>query len=82
MSILIGDGCAIRVGAANSMASVFASNLDQVVIYSGTSLIRSPTGMSKSYVNGEVTLLQGDNLIFFALSNTIWDWARLTVMTR
>ena len=27
--------------------------------YSGTSLLRSPTGLGKSYLNGEVTLLQG-----------------------
>ena len=29
------------------------------VKYSGTSLIRSPMGLSKSYLNGEVTVLQG-----------------------
>ena len=28
-------------------------------IYSGTSLLRSPTGLGKSDLNGEVTLLQG-----------------------
>ena len=28
-------------------------------MYSGTSLIRSPTGLGKSDLNGEVTLLQG-----------------------
>ena len=27
--------------------------------YSGTSLLRSPTGLDKSDLNGEVTLLQG-----------------------
>ena len=27
--------------------------------YSGTSLLRSPTGLGKSDLNGEVTLLQG-----------------------
>ena len=30
--------------------------------YSGTSLIRSPAGLGKSDLNGEVTLLQGANL--------------------
>ena len=33
-----------------------------VLKYSGTSLIRSPTGRGKSDLNGEVTLLQGANL--------------------
>ena len=28
--------------------------------YIGTSLLRSPTGLGKSDLNGEVTLLQGD----------------------
>ena len=31
-------------------------------MYSGTSLIRSPTGLGKSDINGEVTLLQGAKL--------------------
>ena len=30
-----------------------------IYIYSGTSLLRSPTGLGKSDFNGEVTLLQG-----------------------
>ena len=30
-----------------------------VYIYSGTSLLRSPTGRGKSDLNGEVALLQG-----------------------
>ena len=30
--------------------------------YSGTSLIRSPTELGKSYLNEEVTVLQGANL--------------------
>ena len=30
-----------------------------VLVYSGTSLLRSPTGLGKSDLNGEVTLLQG-----------------------
>ena len=30
-----------------------------IIIYSGTSLLRSPTGLGKSDLNGEVTLLQG-----------------------
>ena len=29
------------------------------MLYSGTSLLRSPTGLGKSDLNGEVTLLQG-----------------------
>ena len=28
-------------------------------LYSGTSLLKSPTGLGKSDLNGEVTLLQG-----------------------
>ena len=32
------------------------------VVYSGTSLIRSPTGLGKSDLNGEVTVLQGAKL--------------------
>ena len=31
-------------------------------MYSGISLIRSPTGLGKSDLNGEVTVLQGANL--------------------
>ena len=31
----------------------------QWFLYSGTSLLRSPTGLGKSDLNGEVTLLQG-----------------------
>ena len=30
-----------------------------ITVYSGTSLLRSPTGLGKSDLNGEVTLLQG-----------------------
>ena len=30
--------------------------------YIGTSLLRSPTGLDKSDLNGEVTILQGANL--------------------
>ena len=30
-----------------------------VCMYSGTSLLRSPTGLGKNGLNGEVTLLQG-----------------------
>ena len=33
--------------------------IDNIKIYSGTSLLRSPTGLDKSNLNGEVTLLQG-----------------------
>ena len=36
-------------------------------VYSGTSLLRSPTGLGKSDLNEEL----GDRL--FALWNTIWD---------
>ena len=39
--------------------------------YSGTSLFRSPTGLGKSDLNGEVTVLQGDNVPSFALWNSI-----------
>ena len=38
--------------------------------YSGTSLLRSPTGLGKGDRNGEVTILQGE---LFALWNIIWD---------
>ena len=31
----------------------------KILKYSGTSLLRSPTGLGKSDLNGEVTLLQG-----------------------
>ena len=34
-------------------------SLHVVCVYSGTSLLRSPTGLGKSDLNGEVTLLQG-----------------------
>ena len=50
--------------------------------YSATSLIRSPTGLGKRDLNGEVTILQGANVLFFVLWNTIWDSARVTVMAR
>ena len=33
-----------------------------LVIYSGTSLIRSPMGLGNGDLNGEVTVLQGDKL--------------------
>ncbi len=33
----------------------------QTAMYSGTSLIRSPMGLPKSDINGEVTVLQGLN---------------------
>ena len=45
--------------------------------YSGTSLLRSPTGLGESDLNGEVTVLQGYNVPLFALWNTIWDGARV-----
>ena len=32
---------------------------EEAFIYSETSLLRSPTGLGKSDLNGEVTLLQG-----------------------
>ena len=34
----------------------------QTAMYSGTSLIRSPMGLPKTYLNGEVTVLQGVKL--------------------
>ena len=37
------------------------------VKYSGTSLLRSPTGLSKSDLNGEVTVLQGANVMGYNL---------------
>ena len=42
-------------------------------VYSGTSLIQSPTGLHKSDLNGEVTILHGANVILVVLGNTIWD---------
>ena len=33
-----------------------------IILYSGTSLLRSPTGLGKSDLNGDVTLLQGGYL--------------------
>ena len=44
-----------------------------LIIYSETSLIRSPTGLVKSDLNGEVTILPGANILLFALWNTIRD---------
>ena len=41
--------------------------------YSGTSLLRSPMELGKSDLNGEVTILQMANVLFFALWNTIRD---------
>ena len=53
----------------NDMCICFASSTDSlrselkvylyIFIYSGTSLLRSPTGLGKSDLNEEVTLLQG-----------------------
>ena len=39
----------------NSLSSLYL----ELIKYSRTSLIRSPTGLGKSDLNGEVTLLQG-----------------------
>ena len=47
-----------------------------------SSQIWSPTGLDKSDLNGEVTILQRVNVLFFALWNTIWDLAWLTLMVR
>ena len=33
-----------------------------IILYSGTSLLRSPTGLGKNDLNGDVTLLQGGYL--------------------
>ena len=52
-----------------------------IYVYSGTSLIRSPTGLHKSDLNGEVTILHGVNVILFVLGNTIWT-DQVTVMVR
>ena len=42
---------------------LLASSIKNVwTLYSGTSVIRSPTGLGKSNRNGEVTVLQGANL--------------------
>ena len=35
------------------------AEIKKYCLYSGTSLLRSPTGLGKSDLNGEVTLLQG-----------------------
>ena len=35
-------------------------------------VLRSPTGLDKGDLNGEVTVLQG-LFLFFALWNTVWD---------
>ena len=40
-------------------------------MYSGTSLLRPPTGLGKGVLNGEVTILQGTNVPLFALLSTI-----------
>ena len=53
-----------------------------IFINTGTSLLRSPTELGKSHRNGEVTILQGPNVLFFAIWNIVWDWARVTVMMR
>ena len=42
--------------------SVYTHTNIEISIYSGTSLIRSPAGLGKSDLIGEVTLLQGTNL--------------------
>ena len=42
-----------------------------IVIYSGPSLLRSPTGLGKSDLNGEETLLQGSVVLFFALEYSL-----------
>ena len=44
-----------------------------LILFSGTSLIWSPTGLGKNDLNREVTILQGTNLVFFAPRNTIWN---------
>ena len=38
-----------------------------IYMYNGISLLRSPMGLSKSYLNGEMTVLPGLKVIFFAL---------------
>ena len=48
----------------NSIAVLLLLFCFSVMEYSGTSLIRSPVGLGKSDLNGEVTLLQGANLHF------------------
>ena len=40
--------------------------------YSGTSLLRSPMGLSNCDLNGEVTILQGAKFIYSAVWNTIF----------
>ena len=50
--------------------------------YCGTSLLRSPMGLGMCDLNAEVTVLQGDNVLFFALGNTILDPSRVSVMVR
>ena len=42
-----------------SVPSSFENNISFTCWYSGTSLLRSPTGLGKSDLNGEVTLLEG-----------------------
>ena len=41
------------------------------LVYSGTSLLRSPMGLSKSDINGEVTVLPGLNVLIIALGKLI-----------
>ena len=40
--------------------------------FSGTSLLRSPVGLSKNDLAGEVTVLPGIKVLLFALLKIIW----------
>ena len=54
-----------------SNASRALYQLSHQNVYSGTSLIRSPTGLGKNDLNREVTVLQGAHVLLFAWWNTI-----------
>ena len=51
-------------------------------MYSGTSLLRSLSGLGHSDLNGEMIVLAGLNIIYFSAKEIIWDYPMLTTMAR
>ena len=73
--------CTFVSALTSKMAAISMEPNRGETYYNGTSIIRSPTELCQKDLNWEVTLLQGANVLLFPPWNTIWDWARVTVMT-
>ena len=57
-----GHASSVEICSITEQTSISQGQVTRRILYSETSLIRSPMGLPKSDLNGEVTMLQGVKL--------------------